>query len=207
MFINNKIEIFLFVNPLGTSCYGTEKLIEEFSNERDEKVSIRFIPILNFRTIGNILTDKVKSTLSNRNEFYTASYHTSIAFQAASMQGKKKGRQFLVALQSKLLNDNRTVSDDLFFEVADQVRLDREMFEEDLHSDFSKKAFKKDQQLALDMGVEDAPSCILYAGTDSEYGYRINTSITKHLLHGLCDDQAVVQEKFQAKHLSLLQMV
>ena len=57
------------------------------------------------------------------------------------------------------------------------------------------------------MGVEDAPSCILYAGTDSEYGYRINTSITKHLLHGLCDDQAVVQEKFQAKHLSLLQMV
>src|SRR5690625_1626609 len=130
MFINNKIEIFLFVNPLGTSCYGTEKLIEEFSNERDEKVSIRFIPILNFRTIGNILTDKVKSTLSNRNEFYTASYHTSIAFQAASMQGKKKGRQFLVALQSKLLNDNRTVSDELFFEVADQVRLDREMFEE-----------------------------------------------------------------------------
>lgn len=205
MLLKNTIEIFLFVNPLGTSCYGTEKLIEEFSNEREEKVSVRFIPVLNFRTIGNILTDKVK--LNTRNELYTASYNASIAFQAASMQGKKKGRQFLMALQNKLLNENRTLSDSLFFEVADQVKLDREMFEEDLYSDFSKKAFKKDQQLALDMDVEEAPSCVLYAGNEADYGYRINTSITKQLLHGICDDQAAVQEKFQAKHLSLLQMV
>lgn len=58
MFLNNIIEIFLFVNPLGTTCYETEKTIEAFSNERDEKVKVRFIPLLNFHTVGNIMKEK-----------------------------------------------------------------------------------------------------------------------------------------------------
>ncbi|MER2063793.1 MAG: DsbA family protein [Alkalibacterium sp.] len=206
MFLNNMIEVFLFVNPLGTTCYETEKIIESFSNERDEKVSVRFIPLLNFHTIGNILKERKTQSLAERNQLYTDSFHASLAFQAASMQGKKKGRKFLMALQDKVINERRDVSRELFLQIADLIKLDREMFEEDIDSDFVKTVFKKDQKLAQDMEIENAPSCVLYAGGDDDYGYRLDTSITKQLLHGFTDEQ-VQLKKSTPKHLSLIQMV
>jgi len=207
MSLNNVIEIFLYVNPLGKPCYETEKMIESFSTEREETVRVRFIPLLNFHTIGTIMREKNDPSLENRNQLYTDSFQTSLAFQAASMQGKKKGRKFLMSIQEKVIHEGKHVSKDLFLQVAKAVKLDMEMFEDDLHSDFSKTAFNKDQKIAQEMDVTQAPSCVLYSGKNSTYGYRIDASITKHLLHGLCNQETVSTDKFSHKHLSLLQMV
>lgn len=207
MLLNNTIEIFLFVNPMGTYCYETEQVIKSFTNERKEKVRVRFIPLLNFHTVGSLIKGKEDATLTDRNELYTHSYDVSLAFQSASIQGKKKGRNFLMALQNKIMNEGRKVSTKLFLEVAEEIRLDLEMFEEDLTSDFSKRAFNKDQKLAQDMNVENAPSCVIFTGNAAKSGYRIDTAITKHLLHGLCDEEAILYEKDYGKHLSLLQMI
>lgn len=206
MFLNNIVEVFLFVNPLGTTCYETEKMIESFSNERDEKVKVRFIPLLNFHTIGNIIKETDNQTLSNRNQVYTDSFHASLAFQAASMQGKKKGRKFLMALQDKVINEGKEVTKELFTQIAEMIKLDLEMFEEDFQSDISKSAFKKDQKLAQEMKIQNAPSCVLYSGNNDDYAYRVDTSITKHLLHGFCDEKNQTQDP-NTKHLSLLQMM
>ena len=206
MFLNNMIEVFLFVNPLGPTCYETEKIIESFSNERDEKVKVRFIPLLNFHTIGNIMKERGNQTLSNRNQLYTDSFHASLAFQAASMQGKKKGRKFLMALQDKVIHEGKEVTKELFIQIAELIKLDIEMFEEDFESDLTKAAFKKDQKLAQEMEIENAPSCVLFAGGDDEYGYRLDTSITKQLLHGFSDER-IQLKKSASKHLSLIQMV
>lgn len=200
------IEVFLFVNPLGSTCYETEKIIESFSKERDEKVNVRFIPLLNFHTIGSILKERDNISLSHRNQLYTDSFHASLAFQAASMQGKKKGRKFLMTLQDKVINERKEVTKELFTQIASLIKLDMEMFQEDFESDFTKAAFKKDQKLAQDMDIQNAPSCVLYAGGNDEYGYRLDTSITKQLLHGFTDEQIQVK-KTAPKHLSLIQMM
>ncbi|OJF96483.1 DsbA family protein [Alkalibacterium sp. 20] len=204
MFLNNIIEVFLFVNPLGPTCFETERMIESFSNERDEKVKVRFIPLLNFHTIGNIVKETDNPTLAHRNQLYTESFHSSLAFQAASMQGKKKGRKFLMALQDKVINEGKEVTKELFIQIADLIKLDVEMFEEDIQSDFSETAFKKDQNLAQEMNIQNAPSCVLYSGNDDAYGYRVNTAFTKQLLHGFCDEKVQVK-KASVNRLSLLQ--
>lgn len=206
MFFNNIVEVFLFVNPLGSTCFETEKLIESFSNEREEKVKVRFIPLLNFHTIGNMIKETDNQTLSNRNQVYTDSFHASLAFQAASMQGKKKGRKYLMTLQDKVINEGKEVSKELFTQIAESVKLDIEMFEEDFESDYLKSAFQKDQKLAQEMNIQNAPSCVLYSGNNTDYAYRVEASITKPLLHGFCDEK-VQTKTSHTKHLSLLQMM
>ncbi|MDN6730323.1 MAG: DsbA family protein, partial [Alkalibacterium sp.] len=188
------------------TCYETEKTIEAFSNERDEKVKVRFIPLLNFHTVGNIMKEKKDQTLSNRNMFYTDSFNASLAFQAASMQGKKKGRKFLMLLQDKVINDNKEVTRDLFIQIAKAINLDVEMFEEDIDSELTKTAFKKDQKLAQEMEIENAPSCILYAGCDSTCGYMMDTTITKQLLHGFSDENLAFK-KSPSNRLSIIQSI
>ncbi|PRY83986.1 DsbA family protein [Alkalibacterium olivapovliticus] len=207
MLLNEIIEVFLFVNPLGTTCFESEKLIESFSTERNEKVKVRFIPLLNIRSIGNMIKGETDGSLENRNQLYTDSYHASLAFQAASMQGKKKGRKFLMTLQQKVITEGRQVTNDLILHIADMINLDIEMFEEDLESDFTKKAFNKDQKLALDMNITESPSCVVFSNKDTKHGYRIDTSITKQLLHGLCNDQTSAINESAPNHLSLFQMV
>ncbi|EXJ22885.1 GTP pyrophosphokinase domain protein [Alkalibacterium sp. AK22] len=189
MFKNKVVEVFLFVNPLGPNCYESEKLVESFSAERNEKVKVRFIPLLNLRSIKNLVNEGHTGTTKDRNELYAASYDASLAFQAASFQGKKMGRKFLMELQKLVVEGNQVVSSSLFLEIAETISLDIEMFQEDLESEFSKKAFNKDQKLAMDMNVTEAPSCVIYSSKDTRQGYRVESSITKQMLHGLCDDQ------------------
>jgi predicted DsbA family dithiol-disulfide isomerase len=204
MFLNNIIEVFLFVNPLGPTCFETEKMIESFSNERNEKVKVRFIPLLNFNTIGNIVKESDNPTLAHRNKLYSESFYASLAFQAASMQGKKKGRNFLMALQNKVINEGKEVTKELFTQIAELINLDTEMFEEDIQSDFSKIAFKKDQALAHKMNIQHAPSCVLYSGKNDDYGYKVDTAFTKKILHGFCDEKIQIK-KANINRLSLLQ--
>jgi predicted DsbA family dithiol-disulfide isomerase len=199
MVLNNIIEVFLFVNPLGPECYETEKLILGFSKERDEKVRLRFIPLVNFHTIGHqINVQNIEgATLEMRNKLYNDSYHASLAFQAASMQGKKKGRQFLLALQKAVVELKKEFNKQTVLTVAEEVNLDMEMFEEDLTSDLAKNAFTKDQKLAQEMSVSQAPSCVVFQDMDKEIGYRIDSSLTEQLLHGLCDTKEKDNPKFE----------
>lgn len=203
------IELFLFVNPLGSECYETGKTIMHFSKEREENIRIRFVPLLNFYTFGeHMKKQKLKGTsLQIRNQLYKQSYHASLAFQAASMQGKKKGRQFLLGLQRVIIECKRDFSKATLFDVAEQVKLDLDMFEEDLESDLIKNTFSKDQKLAQEMAITRAPSCVIQC-PDQPTGYRIETAITKQLLHGLCDEKK--EELLQAQKQSTkqsLQMV
>lgn len=200
MVLNNVIEVFLFVNPLGSECYETEKMMEKFSSERNEKVRLRFIPLLNFQTIGQHLREQniAGASLDMRNRLYEEFYHASLAFQAASMQGKKKGRQFLLALQKAIVVDHQDFSKETVLEVAQKVNLDMEMFEEDLISDLAKNAFTKDQKLAQEMSVKQASSCVIFQNSTQEVGYRIESTITKQLLHGLCDEKVADNPKSES---------
>lgn len=194
------IELFIFINPLETISYNMEKIATEFSKEREEKVQLRFVPVLNFNTISKHLADNhIKGApLQLRNELYTKAYGICLAFEAAAMQGKKAGRNFLMAIQEAVVINKQKLTKNLILETAEAVGLDLEMFEEDWQSEFSKEDFQNDQRLAREMGIENTPACIVYNGREASYGCLIETHFTKQLLHGICNmdinDSHTIQE-------------
>lgn len=204
------IEIFLFINPLEAISYNLEKIVSEFSKERNEKVHIRFVPILNFNTVSKQLSNTRidGANLALRNEIYSKTYETCLAFEAAMMQGKKAGRTFLMALQEALLVKKFPLTKELIHTVAVNCGLDMDMFEEDIRSDFAKEDFLADQNLAREMGVQNTPSCVIYNSRDDSYGCLIDTHFTKPLLHGICNmdinDSHTIQDIQQKYHFEFI---
>lgn len=200
--IKKLIEVYLFINPLGRNCYKAEQTITEFAKERNEKVRVRFVPFLNFQTIARQLEEEnIKgASLELRNKLYTDAYRACLGFAAASMQGKKMGRNFLMTLQKAIIEEKKTVSLQLFEAVGEEIGLDMDMFTEDLNSEWSKSAFLSDQKLTREMNIQDTPSCVMYTSSDKEYGYLIESVINKNLLHGLCEtEQPLSEEAREAK--------
>jgi len=184
------IEIYHFINPLGSVCCDSEKTISVFARERYEKVSIRFIPFINFSTMKNqIERDSSTYTLDNLNELYTDAYHSALGLYAASMQGKKYGREFLRGLQHTIIDNNLPVNLSTFKQIISQIKIDAEMFLEDYHSSWVKQQFIADQKLAQEMEIKMTPSCVIYTSCDNAIGYLIESTISKEVLHGICQHE------------------
>jgi len=183
------VEIFLFVNPLGEECYHSGKTIINFSENDNKNIKVRLIPYVNFKIVGNQLDKSTgsKKSLEARNELFNQCYITSLAFQAALMQGKKKGIKFFLALQNRIFEDNQELTNGLIKQIADEVKLDKDMFLEDWESDLVKQTFSKDQKLAHEMSVSDTPSCIIYNYSKGMNGYRIDSQISDEILETFCE--------------------
>ena len=204
------IELFVFINPLDSISYNMEKIATAFAKEREEKVELRFVPILNFHTISHYLsTQEIKGAdLQLKNDLYLKAYEMSLAFEAAAMQGKKAGRDYLMALQEAILIRKVPMTKWLISQIAEDCGLDLELFEEDLHSEFSKEDFQADQQLARKMGVTNTPGIVIYNDRQDSYGCLIESHFSKQLLHGICNmditDTHTIQEIQQKYNLQFI---
>ncbi len=181
------IEIYHFINPMGKVCYQAEKAITEFAGERSEKISLRFIPYLSFKSISEEFYKENKRLmdLDERNNLYVRAYQASLAFYAASMQGKKFGRAFLLLLQKCVLDDNIEVTNELFVDIARELKLDIDMFLEDRTSDCAINMYNTDQQLVHEMAVQSTPTCIIYTNQNADSGYLLERVSHKNELHQL----------------------
>lgn len=157
------LEIYLFVNPLGTKCFRSEQKVLDYIDASSEKVSCQFVPILNMQTISDIMIEKNLDThnLTLRNELVGTLYQATLDYKAALFQGKKRGRTFLMAIQEALVQDSTCYSEALIERVAKDADLNWEMFSEDRHSDLAKKSFKNDQKIANDMNVTEHPTIVI----------------------------------------------
>lgn len=199
------IEIYHFIDPLGYICYDSEKTIAEFAKERYEKVSVRFIPFINLRIIQNHLKrDRVKYSFQDANQYYTNAYTAALGFYAASMQGKKFGRTFLMNLQRAIFNDQCPVSLKTFEQIAQDSSIDVDMFKEDFNSKWVCQRFNSDQKLAQEMNILDTPSCIVYSSSDSGIGYLIENAINKDMLHSLCHQEGLAYGQHNPKYIRLV---
>lgn len=191
----NFIEIYHFINPLGRQCFISEKEISEFSKERYEKVSIRFIPFFNFSILNLQLSreDNQHATLNDRNNMYSNAYLASLGFYAASIQGKKWGRKYLMVLQEGLFANEQQVTIELLNKIAEDINIDLEMFQEDIESDCVKQMFVNDQKFAHEIDVSKTPTCIVYANGDDDTAYLIEEFINKEMLHSICKNDYVLE--------------
>lgn len=167
------IEIYLFINPIGSVCYEAEKQILELMSQENKKIQLRIVPLMNLKTIDDIMKRKNISAcnIEYRNQLTKDIYEASLDFKAAQLQGKKRGREFLLKLQHAVSVEGRTYTRELSKELFSQMTGDLEMFLEDRESDFVKEAFVSDQQVAREMGIKKHPSAVVYNyACDRDYG-------------------------------------
>lgn len=89
------VEIYLFVNPLGGVCLEIEKEIIQLSVNDKKKIQLRFIPLLNMKTINEFLSRQhiPINDIKRRNRIFEDLYSAALDYKAAQLQGRKKGRQ------------------------------------------------------------------------------------------------------------------
>lgn len=190
------IEIYLFINPIGSVCYQAEKGVMDFIQSCEEKVHFHFIPVHNFKTFSDYMKalELPAKDLNLRNELFSQTYEACLAYSAACMQGKKKGRVFLMAMQQALTIDNLPFSQKLLQQIAYESNLDIPMFLEDKKSEFAKAAFEADQKIAREMNILTTPSCVVFSDQHKDHGLLIEEYITVDLLEKLCVQGSEVYE-------------
>ncbi|MEG0553307.1 MAG: DsbA family protein [Carnobacterium sp.] len=191
-------EIYLFINPIGSACYQAEKGLLDFIESSEDKIHFHFIPVHNFKTFSDYMKAKKlpKNDLNSRNRHFFQIYEACLAYAAASMQGKKKGRVFLMKLQHAIAIDNQPFSKKLIYDIALKSNLDIEMFLEDKQSEFAKTAFESDQKVAREMNVLSNPSCVIFNDHSSNHGLLIEEDINLEMLQVLCGSN--IDKKYSA---------
>ncbi|MCH5463149.1 DsbA family protein [Lactobacillus sp. LC28-10] len=190
------LEVYLFINPLGSRCMKSEKYILRLADQIFGDISYQFIPLLNPQMIDQHLkaTNQDCHNLELRNEQFDLHYRIILDYKAALFQGKKKGRLFLLNLQNQLVEQGQPYSERLVMEIAKHVRLDLEMFKEDRQSELARRAFQADQRLASEMNVAKPSTAILYNADVSECGLML-TDVTYQALYDICENNGLLAEK------------
>lgn len=184
---NQMMEFYVFINPIEKISLENIKNILTFIKTRTEKVDLHILPLLNLNSFNYYMKKNhlPGNDLDARNHLFSQTYDLCLSYIAASMQGKKKGRKFLVALLEAILEDERTYSEDLILTIAEQVKLDIPMFEEDKVSDFVQTTFKSDQKVARDMKVTSVPTTVMYNENIYDYGLLLEEEVSFSLLNNL----------------------
>ncbi len=201
------LELYLFVNPLGQSCYISEKEILKLPHLITSKIDFHILPLLN----QNLIQDYMRrhqmdaSNLQLRNQVYRAVYQAAIAYKAACIQGKKIGRLFLLRIQELAKSDILTLDEDHFISIAKDLQCDVETFMSDYRSDFVRQLFIKDQRIAQELQVTQSPSLVIFEFNHHEGRVLTNRPITcKQALEeidSIVKENIIHHQKRQSKRL------
>lgn len=168
-------ELYLFVNPLGCSCYRAEQNILKLADVSDKKIRFKFVPFLNIDSVSSIMSayNANDCDLKTRNDISRLLYRSALDYKAAMFQGTRRGRKFLLTVQREIHENHRAYDDELVLEAAEKSGLDIEMFLTDRQSDLAVKCFKQDQKLAADLRIQSYPTIVVYNLSGYDCGFMI----------------------------------
>lgn len=194
------LEMYLFINPIGGDCYHSEQNILRLVDQLDEDVRFSFIPLLNLQTVSSVMRRKniPLNDLQARNQIFNNIYQASLDYKAASFQGKRCGRNYLLKLQEQIVDFENEYSEDIAQKVAHASNLDCAMFSDDRHSSFTINSFKQDQKMAAEMNVHEHPTVVVYNLDGVDYGVSFTGCDSYELLKQLCTGQ--LNEDIVLKH-------
>ncbi|WP_235715873.1 DsbA family protein [Latilactobacillus fuchuensis] len=179
--------MFLFINPIGQLCLRSEEALIKIIEESGEtNIHFKFIPVLNLKNVEHYMHFQQLNShdLDLRNQVFGTIYQAVLAYKAATFQGNKKSRAFLMCLQESFRQFDAPFNTTLVLSIAEQVGLDTEMLLEDWHSELAKQAFDSDQQLACEMNIQTSPSAVIfnYAKDQNDSGLLIENCASYDLL-------------------------
>lgn len=204
---NILLEVFMFVNPIGGVCLETERNILQSLNSHQQKARINVVPLANLQ----IVTDYLKRSnldlhdLQLRNHIANITYQSLLDYKAASFQGKRRAREFLLNLQRHINKDHEKYSDELVSIAAAEAKLDLKTFTEDRQSKLVKDLCEADRQLASELNVRRTPSTVLvdYRHNVDGDGVLIEGRVERDLFDQIVEDrlgcyqQTINQKPFQ----------
>lgn len=182
--VPSSFEFYLFVNPLGMRCYHSEQELIRSINMINSKVDVNILTYHNHEAIYHFL-EQINinhANLAQRNLYYNIVYKAAVAYKAASLQGKKLGRQFLIRLQELFNHNTEDFSEEMFSDIAKEIGLDLQIFLEDLNSDFVRQLFLKDQKIAREMQVQQTPALVIFQNQSEHDGILIREDITREVI-------------------------
>lgn len=191
------IEIYLFVNPLGTECYQAEReILRLVKAEKSKKIQFRFVPFVNMHIVDRLIKkyNLPKNDLALRNQLFQVLYSAALDYKALQLQGKKKGRFFLLQLQKCCGLERQKYTPSLVDRLVEKAGGDLEEFHLDRGSNFVKEAFLTDQQIAHDMSIENNPSCVVYNySCERDFGVLLEGELCKEFtaLKELCQTDSL----------------
>lgn len=195
------IEIYLFVNPLGAVCLGSEKHLWHYVQTSEQKIQFRLMPLVNMQTITAIMQRRniPKHDIDARNQLFENTYSAALDAKALQLQGKKKAREFIMQMQEEIACNGQEYNQELVLSLVTDVGGDLEMFEEDRRSDLVKTLFQEDQNTAREMGITTHPSAVIYNyACERDYGVLLEGAEALADIPRLCQ---VDQENYQIFHI------
>lgn len=158
-------ELFLFINPLGLSCFQLENKIKLLAEELDLEICVNYLPLV---TLDSMKADMVKrnwnfNTVINLAHYHEASLSAQNLYYAIQIAyGKKRARKFLFNLQEKLSCGKEEYSFDLAKKLISDLKLDLKQIEGVKREDCLKDAIGQDQQLAKKFHISSLPSAVIF---------------------------------------------
>ncbi|KRM95823.1 hypothetical protein FC19_GL001302 [Liquorilactobacillus aquaticus DSM 21051] len=138
--------------------------------------------------------------LQARNQIFNNIYQASLDYKAASFQGKRCGRNYLLKLQEQVVDFGNEYNEEVAQKVAQASDLDCDMFNDDRHSSFTINSFKQDQKMAAEMNVHEHPTVVVYNLDGMDCGVSFTGCDSYELLKQLCTGQ--LNEEIVLKHKS-----
>jgi hypothetical protein len=196
------LELYLFINPIGSSCFNSELNILKLAENLRGRLKFRFIPFLNLKMVSSMMAEHSLplNDLELRNQLFKKAYQASLDYKAALFQGKKKGRKFLLNLQQQIFESNNLYCDQLVKQIAINSQLDWKMFAADRHSEFTANSFQQDLKMAAEMNVQDYPTIVIYNLKGIDCGVSLARCDSYNLLEDLC--QGKFNDFLAKQHLS-----
>ncbi|AMV59869.1 DsbA family protein [Pediococcus damnosus] len=183
------LDVYLFVTPWDEQCIQSEKVMIDFVQNVDQKVSFQIIPMLNMQIIQSYLHNTKNKSYDSYNRLSEDMYNMILDYKAALFQCKRHGRNFLKLIQQEINSNHLPYSKQLGSEIAERAKLDLEMFENDRRSKLARDAFKADQRTASEMNVAISPAAVIFNDDGDDCGILVEDFDDK-TLQQICQDDA-----------------
>lgn len=161
-------EVFLYINPLCSYCLKVERSIINFTRKNNIDTQYHFVTTYNMATITDYMLMKgyKPADLDKRNTVTENIYEAACLYKAAACQGNKKARNFLMNIQNEVNILNKPFNEETIKVAVENSGLDFKAIIAEKNSDAVKKAVKKDQELTCGMGIEKAPTVVVFDDDD-----------------------------------------
>ncbi|MDO4432526.1 MAG: DsbA family protein [Aerococcaceae bacterium] len=173
-------EFYLFVSPLGYKCYQAEQALLDIIQTLSAKTELHILCYHNHTVVSRFLNQlsHLPQDLETRNRVFQLVYDACLAYKAASLQGKRKAREFLLSMQREIAGNVERFTTDYALDLAQRIGLDVPLFETDWRSDYVRKLYLKDQQIAHDMNAQTIPSLVAFEHSVNTDGVLLTDAIT-----------------------------
>lgn len=182
------LEMYYFIDPLHPVCLDQDPIIKKLQLEYGQYFRLTYVLFGEFPKVKPIAVHEYQQPVSiekppgnitgNRHTLSLEKSSPNISFiaiKAAELQGRKAGIRYLKKLQEYYFYKNEDINDtETLISCAVESELDVDLFEQDIVSQTSVKAFISDLRIIQEMNVEEIPTVVVFNNNEEEDGLKLS---------------------------------